>query len=144
MAWQQQRIFGRCRGSGQGGLGALAQLGVLRRRKLGADALGRIDLHLRGLALERLQAVEPLCELLHGGARKRGLGDALLGGAGLLQPGLQLVAHLEGQRRQGGALGFVQAQRRGLALERPGQMRQVPARPPCRPGAGGRRCAGLA
>jgi hypothetical protein len=84
-----------------------------------------VDLHLRGLALELLQAIQPRGQLLHAGACERGLGDVLLGGAGLLQPGLQLVAHLEGQGRQGAALHLVQGQRRGLALERPGQVRQV-------------------
>jgi hypothetical protein len=104
---------------------ALAQLLVLGGVQRGADALGGVDLHLRGLALELLQAVQPRGQLRHAGACERGLGDVLLGGAGLLQPGLQLVAHFKGQGRQGAALHFVQGQRGGLALERPGQVRQV-------------------
>jgi hypothetical protein len=122
---QQQRVFGHGGRGRRQGERALAQLLVLGGVQRGADALGGVDLRLRGLALELLQAVQPLGQLLHAGACERGLGDVLLGGAGLLQPGLQLVAHLEGQGRQGAALHLVQGQGRGLALERPGQVRQV-------------------
>ena len=85
---QQQRIFRHGRCSGCLGVRALAQLLVLGGVQRGADALGGVDLHLRGLALELLQAVQLRGQLRHAGACERGLGDVLLGGAGLLQPGL--------------------------------------------------------